>query len=438
MKLLIAAAVIIVLALLLGIRRNTVGDYLHFFAVLLSAAGAYFIALAKADTAAAFAAEKLKLDIAAYPLSAKIAAAAAGPALFAASFILLFIVIGLIFHFLAKISKREKKSIFAKLVINALAGVVIAACLLTPAVYYPSRAGKTAEIADRAGIDLGTKLPQMVSSIEVPEYLNIITAPFGHFVYKDQKYTVDDSIQAADFLSGLLQEPYETDRLIEQHNEILKDEKLDILCGDLTEELMDNNTAEPLRSIMKRPAKLSTKLRAAIIDLLLNETLSRKVDKKIPLGKLIDLADEESCSIAIDSLNDDVLSQYTANYKEYGPVIKQLLTSIPKAKGEHSAIGAIDAAEMESVMGLIQSRVNGSTPKKTDEDKLYRAITRSAVIRELIVTATEGGSKIDPWGIGSSFGKELSLSLMERLENTKNFTLDELTKKSIKAFLGIQ
>ena len=100
-----AAAAIVVLALLLSIPRRPLGDILHFLAVVLSLGAAYYLVTNYSEYAYSFAAERYGITIEGKPFLLAILKASARPAMFTAAFIVCFIVIGLIFHFISIIGK---------------------------------------------------------------------------------------------------------------------------------------------------------------------------------------------------------------------------------------------------------------------------------------------------------------------------------------------
>ena len=437
MTVLISAAVIVVLAQLIGIKRKTSGDVLHLLAVLISAAGAYILSAKAAPKAVSFAAEKLKADLSAYPLLTKIAEAAAVPAIFTLLFLAMFIVIGFIFHLISKIGKSDKKAnIPAKLLLNLISGVLIAACLAVPAVFYPPRLEKVAEAAKKAGIDTGVTVPDL-SGFAAPDYLDPLAAPFGRFEYEGKEYTVDEGIKALAFLSEVAGASVDAGKIGETAQEVQKDKNVDELSGYLSTELAGESSEEAVQVIMESPESFSVKLRAAEIDLLLEAFMSRPVDKHIPLAEIIRIADEESCRLAASSLSEDLLKQYTDSSELFAKIIESILTSIPKAKAGQTIIEDREAQEIESIFGLIESRLNGSTPKITDIDKLVRAISTSEIIRQTVVTATEGGTVKDPWGVGGVLGRNMAQGVMTRIERSVSVKLDDLTKQSLKAFFGL-
>ena len=436
MIVLAAAGLVVVLALLIGIRRKTAGDILHLLAAVISAAGAYLALSKTAPAAVSFAASKLEFDASTHPLLAKIAAAAAGPAVFTATFIVLFIVLGLIFHFIAGRRKPgEKANIAAKLILNLIAGVLIAACLIVPAVYYPRRAPLAADAVSKAGMEQSVKIPDL-SSFAAPDYLDPLTSPFGRFELEEKTYTVDEGIRALAVLAETSNASSDPDKLGEIAGQIKSDETADTLCGYLSAELAKDTMDPDAQAIMENEASFSVKLEAAQMGLLLEDFLNRKVDKEIPLAKIIEIANEENCRIAINSLREDVIKDYTSQYAQFGTILNDILTSIPKAKEGRGVLAGREAAEIVSIFGLIESRFNGSMPKVTDIDRLVRAISRSTIIRQIVVTATDGGRIKDPWGIGAVISRPLALGVIELAERSISFTLDDLTKQSLLAFFG--
>ena len=431
-----AAGLVVVLALLIGIRRKTAGDILHLLAVVISAAGAY-LALAKTVPAAvSFAASKLQFDVSTHPLLAKIAAAAAGPAVFTATFIVLFIVLGLVFHFIAGRRKPgEKAGIAAKLILNLIAGVLIAACLIVPAVYYPKRAPLAADAVSKAGMEQSVKIPDL-SRFAAPDYLDPLASPFGRFESDGKTYTVDEGLRALAVLAETSNASSDPDKLGEIAEQIKNDETADTLCGYLSAELAKDTMDPAAQAIMENEAPFSVKLEASQMGLLMEDFLNRKYDKEIPLTKIIEIANEENCRIAINSLREDIIKDYTNQYDQFGKMLNDVLISIPKAKAGRGVLASREAAEIVSVFGLIESRFNGSMPKVTDIDRLVRAISRSTIIRQIVVTATDGGRIKDPWGIGAVISRTLALGVIELAERSISFTLDDLTKQSLLAFFG--
>ena len=119
MILIISAVVIVILTFLLGIRRSNKRDLFHLLAVVISAAAAYFLTVKFADKLYAFTENRFALDTEDLPLFRQMMTAAARPAVIMAAFIVLFIVLGLIFHFIARDRKKagtvKKPNIFLKI-----------------------------------------------------------------------------------------------------------------------------------------------------------------------------------------------------------------------------------------------------------------------------------------------------------------------------------
>ena len=443
MILIISAVVIVILTFLLGIRRSNKRDLFHLLAVVISAAAAYFLTVKFADKLYAFTENRFALDTEDLPLFRQMMTAAARPAVIMAAFIVLFIVLGLVFHFIARDRKKagtvKKPNIFLKILLNLISSVIIAAVFIIPVDYYAKNAGRIVGVLDSYDMELDMELPDLQKFTLGTDIVKPATDMITRVEFDGQTYSFDKCAACAAQFSDAVGRTGDSESVKELIASVQADEQAERLCGALSSELFDRVQDPKLRTVLKLEGRISGKLRAYTELPLLRDMMEGKIDAFAALKTLMEHAEKDECAALATLCTFEELK--SVNYKGAynAPLIAEIIrcmSDLPDKSPE--GIGR----EAESVAYLLNIDPDDSQScfnyNDLDPDLVAKCIHDSYLLQNGYINVTDHGAVEDPCGVAHWVYHFYSSTILYRLDERYGFGPDSDLYKSLLAFFKIK